>query len=134
MTQAEPALILVAEDNEANRDLICRRLARRGFRVAAVCNGREAVARACEIPADIILMDLEMPVLSGFGAIEAIRAAMPHDETPIVALTAHATQTLEQRCREAGFDAFVTKPIDFKGLLARMADLGIQAPDGGRAP
>lgn len=131
-------LILVAEDNEANRDVISRRLRRRGFLVDAVCDGRQAVDRLAQDLPDIVLMDLEMPVMSGFDAIAAIRADARMTSLPVVALTAHATEDIRQKCIDAGFDGFVTKPLDFKALLAVIAGFGVAtsgtAPQQGGCP
>lgn len=129
MQQTVP-LILVAEDNEANRDLIRRRLMRRGFEVLVVCNGREAVDILDQIRPDVILTDLEMPIMSGFDAMEAIQQRPEYSSIPVVALTAHATQAIRSRCQATGFDAFVTKPIDFPRLIERLEHLGINAPTG----
>ena len=126
-----PARILVVEDNEANRDLIHRRLARLGFEVVALTNGAEALEFLQHTVPDLILMDLEMPVMSGFGAMQSIRSDALCPLTPVIALTAHATAEIAARCKAEGFTEFVTKPIDFKALVATIRDHGRQDPATG---
>lgn len=116
-----PALVLIVEDNDANIDLLDRRLRRRGFATVLARNGREALEQAAATRPAIVLMDLEMPVMSGLEAIAALRADPALAATPVLALTAHATPDMRDRCARAGFDAFVTKPIELAGLLDVMA-------------
>lgn len=115
--------ILLADDNEENRVMLKRRLQRRGLRVAGVGNGREAVELTLQLSPRLILMDLEMPEMSGFTALEKLREAGVR--VPVFALTAHAIQDIGRQCVAAGFDGFITKPIDFSGLLAQIADAGL---------
>ncbi|MEL6476542.1 MAG: response regulator [Pseudomonadota bacterium] len=121
-------VILIAEDNEPNRELIQRRLERRGYIAAVVCNGREAVDYVLREPPDVILMDLEMPVMSGFDALQAIRDLEAAPNCPCFALTAHATAEIRRRCEMAGFDAFLTKPIDFKELINVLGEFDVLEP------
>ena len=123
-----PPRILIVEDNEANLDVLQRRLERRGYRTAVARNGREACDRLRGLRPALVLMDLEMPLMSGFDALREIRAMPEHAATRIAALTAHATKEIEQQCNAAGFDDFLTKPINFPELLALVAAAGL-APD-----
>jgi PAS domain S-box-containing protein len=106
--------VLVAEDNQVNRKFIARLLQRRGYTVGLAGDGREALGALAREPWDIVLMDVQMPVLDGFDATRAIRERerTTGGHLPIVALTAHALKGDEERCREAGMDAYVAKPID----------------------
>lgn len=131
--QTGPIQILIVDDNEDNLDLLQRRLQRRGFRAAIARNGREAIARARQLSPRLILMDLEMPVMSGFLAARELRADESMQDTVIAALTAHASSDVHRDCSAAGFDRFVTKPVDFAALLALIAEVGI-APDPALGP
>ncbi|RME64836.1 MAG: response regulator [Alphaproteobacteria bacterium] len=113
--------ILLAEDNADNRDMLSRRLARRGFDVSLAVDGAEAVRLARAQKPDLILMDISMPVMSGLEAIAAIRADADIAATPIIVLTAHAMADDRDMCLRAGADDFATKPIDFTALLAGIA-------------
>jgi len=108
------ARVLVAEDNDVNRKFIARLLQRRGYTVGLAGDGREALDALAREPWDIVLMDVQMPVLDGFGATRAIREQekTTGEHLPIVALTAQALTGDEGRCREAGMDAYVAKPVD----------------------
>lgn len=122
--------ILVAEDNCDNRDMLVRRLQRRGFQVHAVENGREALEAACSFSPDVILMDLSMPVMSGLEATRALRAQQAFRKIKVIALTAHAMPGVRQELLSAGCDAFATKPMDFPALLATIAAVsGVAAPE-----
>ncbi len=113
--------ILIAEDNDANIDLLDRRLRKRGFMTVLARNGAEAVEAAGATPVDLVLMDLEMPIMSGFDAIAALRSDERLRAVPVIAVTAHATPAMRSACDAAGFDAFVTKPIDLAALLREIA-------------
>src|SRR5579885_2992696 len=112
--------ILLVEDNEMNRDMLSRRLARHGFDVTCACDGMQGVAEGLANPPDLILMDLGMPLLDGWEAARRLRSEDRTREIPIIALTAHAMQTDRRRALESGFNAFATKPIDFQKLLELM--------------
>jgi CheY-like chemotaxis protein len=114
-------LVLIVEDNDANIDLLDRRLRKRGFETVLARDGREALELAAAARPAIVLMDLEMPVMSGLEAIVALRADPALAATPALALTAHATPDMRDRCARAGFDGFVTKPIDLGALLDAVA-------------
>lgn len=119
--------ILIAEDHPDNREMLTRRLERRGYEVFPAENGKEAVERAQELHPDLILMDISMPVMSGLEATRALRAIAATRDIRIIALTAHAMDTARQECMDAGCDAFATKPVDFAGLLATIETVAASA-------
>lgn len=110
--------ILIAEDHPDNREMLSRRLSRRGYEIHAAENGAEAVEKAKTCAPDLILMDISMPVMSGIEATRAIRASPECAKVKIVALTAHAMENARRDCMEAGCDDFATKPVDFASLVA----------------
>jgi two-component system, cell cycle response regulator DivK len=109
--------ILIAEDNADNRDMLSRRLQKRGYEVLLAHDGAEAVQQACTLLPDVILMDVSMPVMSGLEAAQALRKIEATRTMPIIALTAHAMSSDRQACIEAGCSSFTTKPIDFAALI-----------------
>jgi CheY-like chemotaxis protein len=110
--------ILLVEDNEMNRDMLSRRLERKGYQVVIAVDGEQAIAMAqSETPA-LILMDMSLPVLDGWEATRRIRAA--NQTLPIIALTAHAMSSDEQKAKEAGCDDYDTKPVDLPRLLGKI--------------
>jgi CheY-like chemotaxis protein len=112
--------ILLVEDNEMNRDMLSRRLARKGFEVVIAVDGAEAVKMAeSETPA-LILMDMSLPVIDGWEATRRLKAQAVTKNTPIIALTAHAMSGDREKCLEAGCDDYDTKPIEFKRLLEKI--------------
>ncbi len=117
------AKILLVEDNEMNRDMLSRRLIRRGYEVVLAVDGEEGVARAeSEMPA-LILMDMSLPVLDGWEAARKLRATPATRAIPIIALTAHAMAGDRERALAAGCDDFDTKPIELDRLLAKIEKL-----------
>ena len=114
------ARILLVEDNEMNRDMLARRLARKGYEVAVAVDGEEGVALARASLPDLILMDMSLPVLDGWEATRQIKADEATRGTPVIALTAHAMAGDKERALEAGCDDYDTKPIDLAGLLAKI--------------
>jgi len=112
--------ILLVEDNEMNRDMLSRRLERRGFTVVMAVNGAEGVAMATSATPDLILMDMSLPIIDGWEATRQVRADPATAPIPIIALTAHAMASDEQRAREAGCDDFDTKPIELPRLLEKI--------------
>jgi CheY-like chemotaxis protein len=112
--------ILLVEDNETNRDMLSRRLMRRGYEVIMAVDGEEGVGLAkSEIP-DLILMDMSLPVLDGWEATRRLKA-MPETVTiPIIALTSHAMAGDRERALEAGCDDYDTKPVEMERLLGKM--------------
>jgi two-component system cell cycle response regulator DivK len=113
--------ILLVEDNEMNRDMLSRRLARKGYTVAIAVDGQQAVDMAAGTPHDLILMDMSLPVLDGWEATRQIRAA--GNEVPIIALTAHAMEGDERKARDAGCDDYDTKPVELPRLLGKIEAL-----------
>lgn len=107
--------ILLVEDNEMNRDMLSRRLDKRGYDVITAIDGQQAVDKASESRPDLILMDMELPVKDGWTASREIKA-LPNN-IPIIALTAHALSGDREKALDAGCDAYATKPIDFPALL-----------------
>jgi CheY-like chemotaxis protein len=112
--------ILLVEDNELNRDMLSRRLQRRGYEVSMVLDGREAVDQATRMRPDLILMDIDLPVMNGWEATRALRQQAKTASIPIIALTAHALTTDRDRAIDAGCDDYQSKPVDFPALLAKM--------------
>jgi len=115
--------ILLVEDNEMNRDMLTRRLERKGFEVVIAVDGQAGIDMASSANADIILMDLSLPVIDGWEATRRIKADPVTQAIPIIALTAHAMAGDEQKALEAGCDAYDTKPVDLKRLLIKINNL-----------
>lgn len=114
-----PKLLLV-EDNEMNRDMLSRRLERRGFTVVMAVDGEQGVSLAESEHPDLILMDMSLPVLDGWEATRRLKAGAGTKSIPIIALTAHAMATDEEKCRQAGCDDFDIKPVEFSRLLEKI--------------
>jgi len=108
--------ILVAEDRDASRELLCTVLTTAGYAVIEACDGREAIKRALETQADLVILDLYMPHIDGFGVLERLRAEERYAGTPIMALTASAMAGDCERAIASGFTAYISKPV-------KMADL-----------
>jgi len=120
--------VLLVEDNEMNRDMLSRRLERRGFLVVVAVDGEEGVAKArTELP-DIVLMDLSLPRMNGWEATRAIKADASTARTPVIALTAHSMPGDREKAMEAGCDDYDVKPVELARLLDKMAGLGVAAP------
>jgi CheY-like chemotaxis protein len=115
--------ILLVEDNEMNRDMLSRRLERKGFAIAIAVDGQQAVDMAASEAPALILMDMSLPEIDGWEATRRIRANASTRHIPIIALTAHAMQGDEQKAREAGCDDYDTKPVELPRLLEKMAAL-----------
>jgi len=117
------ATILLVEDNEMNRDMLARRLQRRGYGVLIAPDGAEGVAQAqAEVP-DLILMDMSLPVLDGWEATRRLKATAETRSIPVIALTAHAMSRDREKAIEAGCDDYDTKPVEFNRLLAKIEAL-----------
>ena len=115
--------ILLVEDNEMNRDMLSRRLEKRGYTVSIAVDGGEGVAKAkAELP-DLILMDMSLPVLDGWDATRQIKADPATVKIPVIALTAHAMESDRQKALEAGCDDFDTKPVELNRLLLKIEEL-----------
>ncbi len=115
--------ILLVEDNEMNRDMLSRRLGRKGYEVALAVDGNEGVSMARTVGADLILMDMSLPVLDGWEATRQIKASPDTRSIPIIALTAHAMAGDRERALEAGCDDYDTKPIEFPRLMSKIEAL-----------
>jgi CheY-like chemotaxis protein len=115
--------ILLVEDNEMNRDMLSRRLIKRGFDVTIAVDGREGVTKALADRYDLILMDISLPEIDGCTATSELRAAPQTANTPIIALTAHAMAGDRERALAAGCNDYDTKPIELDRLLAKMQAL-----------
>ena len=108
--------ILLVEDNEMNRDMLSRRLERKGYRVIAAHDGGQGLALARSEKPDLILMDMSLPVMNGWEVTRLLKAEPQTRHIPIIALTAHALATDRSKAIEAGCDDYDTKPIDFARL------------------
>jgi len=115
--------ILLVEDNEDNRDMLSRRLARKGYDVAVAVDGGDGVAKAASEAPDLILMDMSLPVLDGWEATRRIKAGAATSAIPIIALTAHAMSGDREKAVKAGCDDYDTKPIDLPRLLEKISVL-----------
>lgn len=115
--------ILLVEDNEMNRDMLTRRLERKGYEVVIAIDGQEAVRMAQSLTPDLILMDIRLPVMDGWEAMQRIKTMPEMQSIPIIALTAHAMAGDMEKCLDAGCDDYDTKPIDLSRLLAKMQTL-----------
>lgn len=112
--------ILLVEDNELNRDMLSRRLSRKGFEVQFALDGQEAVEKAKTLMPDLVLMDIGLPVLDGYDATRAIKSDDSTKSIPVIALTAHAMAEDRKQCFDAGCNDFDTKPIDLPRLLDKI--------------
>jgi CheY-like chemotaxis protein len=115
--------ILLVEDNEMNRDMLSRRLARRGYEVVLAVDGQQGVVVAQAERPDLVLMDMSLPVLDGWDATRKLKETPETRGIPVIALTAHAMSTDRDRALEAGCDDFDTKPIDLARLLGKIEAL-----------
>jgi two-component system cell cycle response regulator DivK len=117
------AKVLLVEDQEDNRDMLSRRLKKRGYEVAIAVDGAEGVEKARSEAPDLILMDMSLPVMDGWEATRILKAEDDTRSIPVVALTAHAMSTDREKAFEAGCDAYETKPIELPRLLETMEKL-----------
>ncbi len=128
------AKVLLVEDNEMNRDMLSRRLKRKGFEVIIAADGREGVAKASAESPDLILLDMSLPVMDGWEAARKIKADPETRDIPIIALTAHAMAGDREKALEAGCDEYDTKPVELPRLLGKInLFLGEDAPASGAA-
>ena len=123
--------VLIVEDNEMNRDMLSRRLQRRGYAVLIAEDGERGVAVATAERPDLILMDMSLPVLDGWEATRRLKADPATRPIPVIALTAHAMSTDRERVFEAGCDDYDTKPVELPRLLEKMERLLAAAAGGG---
>ena len=117
------ARILLVEDNEMNRDMLSRRLERRGHEVLIAIDGGEGVARAAADLPDLVLMDMSLPLLDGWEATRRIKADPATSKIPVIALTAHAMAGDREQALAAGCDDYDTKPIELERLVEKIAAL-----------
>lgn len=115
--------ILLVEDNEDNRDMLSRRLMRRGYEVAIAVDGQQGVDMARTESPDLVLMDMSLPVLHGADATRALKADPATRNIPVIALTAHAMAGDREQALAAGCDDYGTKPVELDQLLAKMEAL-----------
>jgi two-component system cell cycle response regulator DivK len=114
------AKILLVEDNELNRDMLSRRLIRRGFEIVIAIDGGQGVDMATSESPNLILLDMSLPVINGWNAARKLKADVNTNSIPIIALTAHAMGGDREKALEAGCDEYETKPIVFKRLLNKI--------------
>ncbi len=117
------AKILLVEDNEMNRDMLSRRLERKGYQIVIAVDGQQGVNLARSERPDLILMDMSLPIIDGWEATRQLKSADDTKGIPIIALTAHAMAEDERRAREAGCNDFDTKPIELPRLLEKIQQL-----------
>ncbi|MGI0486967.1 response regulator [Pantanalinema rosaneae CENA516] len=117
------ARILLVEDNEMNRDMLSRRLARKGYQILIAIDGEQGVSMAQTERPDLILMDMSLPILDGWAATRKLKAIPETQAIPIIALTAHAMSGDREQCIAAGCDDYDTKPIEFARLLGKIQAL-----------
>lgn len=115
--------ILLVEDNELNRDMLSRRLVRRGFTVITAQDGAQGHAMACSELPDLILMDIGLPEMDGWQVTRLLKARAETRDIPIIALTAHALLTDREKAREVGCDEYDTKPVEFARLIQKIETL-----------
>jgi CheY-like chemotaxis protein len=115
--------ILLVEDNEMNRDMLSRRLQRKGYEVVIAVDGEQGVSMASSERPDLILMDMSLPILDGWEATRKIKATPESQAVPVIALTAHAMAGDQERCVAAGCDDYDTKPVDLSRLLGKIEAL-----------
>jgi two-component system cell cycle response regulator DivK len=115
--------LLLVEDNELNRDMLSRRLERRGYTVVCANDGQAALTAAAAEKPDLILMDMDLPVVSGWDATRTVRNDPGLASIPVIALTAHALPADREKALQAGCDDYQSKPIDFAELLSKIAQI-----------
>jgi two-component system cell cycle response regulator DivK len=120
--------ILLVEDNEMNRDMLSRRLIRRGYEVVIAVDGQQGVDLAGSIAPDLILMDMSLPIIDGWEATRRIKANEATKQIPVIALTAHAMAGDREQALAAGCDDYDTKPIDLERLLPKIQKFLPPAP------
>ena len=122
--------ILLVEDNEMNRDMLSRRLERKGFCVVMAPDGESGIAMAQSEAPDLILMDMSLPVIDGWEATRRLKSDAALQKIPIIALTAYAMSSDRDKALEAGCNDYDTKPVDFQRLLGKIETLLNSKPSG----
>ena len=115
--------ILIVEDNEMNRDMLSRRLLKKGFEIIIAVDGAEGVEKTINEKPDLVLMDMSLPVMDGWEATKNLKANNETAKIPIIALTAHAMAQDKEKALAAGCDDYDTKPIDLNRLLSKISSL-----------
>jgi CheY-like chemotaxis protein len=128
------AKILLVEDNEMNRDMLSRRLERRGFSVIIAADGGVGIEQARTAAPDLILMDMSLPVIDGWEATRILKADPATAKIPIIALTAHAMAEDRAKAMAAGCDDFDTKPVELPRLLSKIDAMLKNSPGNSSAP
>ncbi len=123
--------LLLVEDNDMNRDMLSRRLSRRGYDVSIAIDGRDGLDRARAEPFDVIVLDMSLPELDGWQAARLLKADPATAHVPIVALTAHAMAGDREKALEAGCDEYDTKPVDLDRLIGKIEALLIKNDNKG---
>jgi two-component system cell cycle response regulator DivK len=115
--------LLLVEDNEMNRDMLSRRLQRKGFQVVMAVDGEDGIKKARSEAPDLILMDMSLPVVDGWEATRRLKASPDTNTIPVLALTAHAISGDRERAIDAGCDDYDTKPVELSRLLVKIQAL-----------
>ena len=110
-------LLLLVEDNELNRDMLSRRLDKMGYVVELAVDGRDGVEKSKSLRPDLVLMDINMPVMDGWEAVRALKNDPQTQDIPVIALTAHAMTSDRDKADKMGFNDYATKPVDFPALV-----------------
>ena len=117
------ATILIVEDNELNRDMLSRRLIKKGYQIEFAEDGKEGLEKIGHLKPDLVLMDIGLPVMDGWEATKKAKESPETKDVPIIALTAHALEQDREKAFNVGADDFDTKPVDFKRLLGKIQNL-----------
>jgi CheY-like chemotaxis protein len=123
------AKVLLVEDNEMNRDILFRRLSRRGYVVVFAVDGQQGVEMARSEKPDIILMDMSLPIIDGWEATRRVKSDNAIRDVPVIGLTAHAMGGDREKALEAGCDDYDTKPVEFDRLISKIERLLSQRPN-----
>jgi two-component system cell cycle response regulator DivK len=115
--------ILIAEDQIDNREILARRLERKGHELHLAENGAEALEMAPKLMPDLVLMDVSLPIMSGVEATRRLKQSPDTASIPVIILTAHALPSVRLECEAAGCDGFATKPLDFPALLVAIDEV-----------
>ncbi len=124
--------VLLVEDNELNRDMLSRRLARKGYEVEVAVDGEEGIEKARSQHPDVVLLDMRLPRVSGWEAAKVLKTSDRTRDILIIALTADAMDEDREQALRAGCDAYDTKPVDFQKLVTRIESLLQSRNDGPR--
>lgn len=117
------ATLLLVEDNDMNRDMLSRRLTRRGYQVVIAVDGQQGIDEARRLSPDLVLMDMSLPVKDGWTATTELKADPATSSIPVIGLTAHAMSGDRERAIQAGCDDYDTKPVELERLLGKIEKL-----------